>query len=283
MPKGNTHPRCTSSSKHYRSHEKTTSTFALEQIAISTKHCPSKTSPPIPSLSSKSLLVVATPEPSRILRHALRTTSELINSSRPVLATLPSPAAVRILLHGFPLEGSAGNNLDIAAGPDVAVGLGSVGVGVERYGFGEVPVAELGDGADDVDAVAPGGADLDGEGERDGFGVGAGWVGGGDGEFGRGVEVAVSGGVDVVGVLEGVDGAVGLGWGRGVGDLVAFGDGDHLGRGFVAGEGMLVEGDLDFKQQRVATNMVSVKFCFRAIEKSPMVKRGESWKVMSLS
>lgn len=53
--------------------------------------------------------------------------------------------------------------------------------------------------------------------------------------------------------------------------------------GVLSLECMVSGGDLESKQQRVATNMVSVKFCFRAIEKSPMVKRGDSWKVISLS
>jgi hypothetical protein len=61
---------------------------------------------------------------------------------------------------------------------------------------------------------------LDGEGEGDDFGMGAGWGGVCDGDAERRCGFAVAGGVDVVGVHERVDGAVVGEGGGGVGDVV---------------------------------------------------------------
>lgn len=179
--------------------------------------------------------MVPTSKPSRLRRNTLLPTSELIHSRLPILTTLPRPAAISILLHSFPLKSSPSRNLNIATSPDIPVRLVSVRVGIQRHSLGQIPIAELGDGADDVDAFAPGGADLDGEGEGDGAGVGARGGGGGNGDVDGVVQVAVSGGVNVPVVLEGVDGAVCLGRGGGVGYLVGLGEGDYLGGGVVAG------------------------------------------------
>lgn len=185
--------------------------------------------------------MVPTPKPSRLLRNTLLPTRKLIHSRLPVLATLPGPTPIPIPLHSLPLKARPSSNLNIATSPHITVRLVGVRVGIQRHGFGQIPVAELGDGADDVDAFAPGGADLDGEGEGDGAGVRASWGCRRDGDGEGGVEVAVSGGVDVPVVLEGVDGAVceGQGGCGGVGDLVGFGEGDYLGGGVVAEEKML--------------------------------------------
>lgn len=150
-------------------------------------------------------------------------------------------------------------------------------VRVQRHGAREIPAAEFGDAADDVDALAPFGADLHGEGERDGFGVLAGGGGcEGDAEAGAaGGGFAVAAGVDLVFVLEGVDGAV-VGLGGGVADLegvVEGGGGDGLG-GFVVagmGEGLGTIADVLGWKMGLGTYMVSVKFCFTAREKLPML------------
>jgi len=183
--------------------------------------------------------VVTTPHPSRVIADSLLTTSELIHSRHPVLATLPEPATIPVLLHNLPLKSRASSYLHIATRPDIAVGLRRVLVGVKRHRTGEIPVAELGNGANDVDAVAVLGADLDGEGEGDACGVGA---------CGRSVchgDVegcgcfAVAGGVDVVRVHEGVDGAVVREVGGRVGDVVGLCGQDGLGGDAIAGEGIV--------------------------------------------
>lgn len=177
--------------------------------------------------------MVSTPHPSRIVTDHLLPASILVHARHPILATLPRPAPIPVLLHGFPLERRARLDLDIATRPDHFAGR--VMVGIQRHRAREIPVAQLGDGADDVNAVAPLSANLDGEGERDGFGEFAGRrsVCDGDGE-GRG-GFAVAGGVDVVGVHERVDGAVVGEAGGGVGDVVGVCGGDCLGGSAVAG------------------------------------------------
>jgi len=178
--------------------------------------------------------VVRTPHPSRVGSNRLLPTSKFIHSRHPVVTTLPRPAPIPVLLHSLPLKRRARLNLHVATRPDLSTRLRSVLVGIQRHRARQVPVAELGDGADDVDAVAPLGADVDGEGEGDGFGVFAGWGGVGDGD-GEGCGCfADAGGVDVPGVHEGVDGAVVGEAGGGVGDVVGVCGGDHLGGGAVA-------------------------------------------------
>lgn len=178
-------------------------------------------------------LMVSAPHPSRIITDHLLPASILVHARHPILTTLPRPAPIPVLLHSFPLERRARLDLDIAARPDRLARR--ILVGVQRHRAREVPVAQLGDGADDVDTVAPLGANLDRKGERDGFGEFAGGrsVGDGDGEGCGGF--AVAGGVDVVGVHEGVDGAVVGEAGGGVGDVVGVCGGDCLGVGAVAG------------------------------------------------
>lgn len=180
--------------------------------------------------------MIPTPHPSRITPNRLLPTSKLIHARHPILTTLPRPAPIPILLHNLPFESRTSSNLHIATRPNLSTSLSSVLVGIERHRAGEIPVAELGDGAGDVDAFAPFSADVDGEGEGDGFGVGAGWGGicYGDGEGSGGF--ADAGGVDEVGVHVGVDGAVVGEVGGGVGDVVGGCGGDCLGRGTVAGE-----------------------------------------------
>ena len=198
---------------------------------------PSLLSYPSPQTTSPTLhhpLMVPTPHPSGVAPNHLLATSKLIHSRHPVLTTLPRPAPILVLLHSLPLESRTSSNLHISTRPDAPARLGSVLISIERHRARQVPVAKLGDGADDVDAVAPLGADVDGEGEGDGFGVFAGWGGVGDGD-GEGCGCfADAGGVDVPGVHEGVDGAVVGEAGGGVGDVVGVCGGDHLGGGAVA-------------------------------------------------
>lgn len=186
--------------------------------------------------------MIRTTHPSRVIPNRLLPTSKLINTRHPIITTLPKPAPIPVLPHSFPLKRRPRRNLHITTRPDVPVRLVGVLVGVQRHRAGQVPVAELGDGADDVDALAPLGTDLDGEGEGDGFGVLAGGGSVCDGEGERGGGFAVAGGVDVVGVREGVDGAVVGEAGGGVGDVVGVCGGDCLGGGAVAGSGVLVLG-----------------------------------------
>lgn len=184
--------------------------------------------------------MVSTPHPSRIVPNHLLPASILVHARHPILATLPRPAPIPVLLHSFPLERRARLNLDIAACPDRFARR--VLVSIQRHRAREVPVAELGNGAHDVDAVAPLGANLDGERERDGLGELAGWGGVCDGDGEGRCGFAVAGGVDVVGVHEGVDGAVVGEAGSGVGDVVRVCGGDYLGGGAVAGGGWCQSG-----------------------------------------
>lgn len=118
--------------------------------------------------------MVATAEPSRAAPNSLLSTSELVHSGNPVLATLPQPAAIGVPLHRFPLESRAGSDFSVATTPDHMVRLSGVLVGIERHRAGEVPTAKLRNRSDNEDLVAPFGADFNGEGEGDGFGVRAG-------------------------------------------------------------------------------------------------------------
>lgn len=173
--------------------------------------------------------MVPTPHPSRVIPHRLLSTRELINRRHPILATLPQPAPIRIFLYSFPLETGPCCNLHISTSPYHTSSLGGVRVGIQRYRAGQIPISELGDGASDVDAVAPFGADFDGEGEGDCFGVFAGRRGVAyrDGEGCGGFAFPRS--VDLVGVHVGVDGAVVGEVGSGVGDVVGVCSGDCLG------------------------------------------------------
>jgi len=109
--------------------------------------------------------MVAAAEPDRVISNGLLATRKPVHGRFTVLATLPQPAAIGVLLHGLPLESRARSDFDIATSPDVAVWLVGVPIGVERHRTGEVPVAEFGDGSNDEDVVAVFGADLDREGE----------------------------------------------------------------------------------------------------------------------
>ena len=119
--------------------------------------------------------MVTAAEPGRVVPNSLLPTGKLIHGGFPILvAALPKPATISIPLHRFPLESSTRWDLDIATGPDPVARLVGVLICIERHRAGEVPVAELGNRADDEDVVAPIGRHLDGEGEGDGFGVRAG-------------------------------------------------------------------------------------------------------------
>jgi hypothetical protein len=179
--------------------------------------------------------VTATPHPSRIIPNNLLPTRKLIHARRPILTTLPQPTPIPISLHNLPLKSRSRLNFHISTAPDVPVRFRSILVSIQRYRAGQIPVSELGDGAGDVDAVAVLGADLDGEGERDGCGVGAGWGGVCYGDAERCSCFAVSRGVDVVGVHEGVDCAVVGKRGGSVGDVIGVCCCDDLGGGVVAG------------------------------------------------
>jgi hypothetical protein len=155
--------------------------------------------------------VTATPHPSRIIPNNLLPTRKLIHARRPIITTLPPPTPIPISLHNLPLKSRSRLNFHISTAPDVPVRFRSILVSIQRYRAGQIPVSELGDGAGDVDAVAVLGANLDGEGERDGCGVG------------------------VVGVHEGVDCAVVGKRGGSVGDVIGVCCCDDLGGGVVAG------------------------------------------------
>lgn len=107
--------------------------------------------------------MVATTEPYGSFHNTLLSTGILVHGRHTILATLPQPGAISILLHGFPFERSTRSDFDIATIPDHVVRLGGVLIGIEGHGSGEVPVSELGNGSDDEDVVAVFGAYFDGE------------------------------------------------------------------------------------------------------------------------
>jgi hypothetical protein len=167
----------------------------------------------------------------RPIPNNLLPTSKRIHRTNPIITTLPQPTAILILLHSFPLKSRPRLNLNIATRPDIAIRFVRVLISIKRHSFLQIPVSELGDRADDVDALAPFCADLDGEGEGDGFGMRASWGSGCDGEGEGGGCGAVSGGVVLVAVVVGVDGAVvGNLWvDGGVGEVVGVGCSDYVG------------------------------------------------------
>jgi hypothetical protein len=200
-------------------------------------------------------------------------TSKRIYRTNPIITTLPQPTAILILLHRLPLKSRARLNLHIATRPNIAIRFVRILISIQRHSFLQIPAAELGDRADDVDALAPLGADLDGEGEGDCFGVRASWRSGCDGEGEGGGCGAVAGGVVLVAVVVGVDGAgVGDLWVRsGVGEVVGVGYGDRVGGGAGAERGnvrlfLIVDGmfSFPFVEGLGGTYMVSVKFCLKA-------------------
>jgi hypothetical protein len=213
--------------------------------------------------------VIPTSKPiRRPVPNNLLPTSKLIHRTNPIISTLPQPAPILILLHRLPLKSRARLNLHIATRPDIAIRFVRILISVKRHSFLQIPVPELGDRADDVDALAPLCADLDGEGEGDCFGVRAGWGGIGNGQAEGGGCGAVSGGVVLVAVVVGVNGAVvGNLWvGGGVGEVVGVGCGDRVGCDAGAGGGrvslFLTVGGITFFL--LGTYTVSVKFCLKA-------------------
>jgi hypothetical protein len=255
------------------------STFSLTNANTFLKSQPSSSiaSPLLPSTHSSfpsitlyHPLMIPTSKPiRRPAPNNLLPTSKLIHRTDIIITTLPQPTAVHILLHSFPFKSRASRNLHIATRPDIAIRFVRVLISIERHSFLQIPAAELGDRADDVDALAPLCADLDGEGEGDCFGVRAGWGGVGDGKGEGGGCGAVAGGVVLIAVIVGVDGAgVGNLWVRGgVGEVVGVSCGDCVGGGAGAGGGSVRLGTFDrgwYNAFLFGTYTVSVKFCLKA-------------------
>jgi hypothetical protein len=98
-------------------------------------------------------------------------TSKLIHRTNPIITTAPQPAPILIPLHRLPLKSRPRLNFHITSTPNISIRFVRIRFSIKRHSFLQIPVPEFGDRADDVDALAPLCADLDGEGEGDCFGV----------------------------------------------------------------------------------------------------------------